>query len=787
MRAPGIVVALAALGVCRLGEAHDVAAMERSADAAINASVAKGEIPGAVLLVGHEGKIVYEKAYGERALVPRREAMTEDTIFDMASLTKVTATTPCLMKLFEEGKIRPDDRVTAYLPEFEHGHSDITLRDLMTHFSGLPPDLPLKPVWSGYQTGIQKALETMPDHPPGTHFTYSDINFILLGEIVRRVSGETLDEFAAETVYKPLGMKDTMFRPPASLKARIAPTEIDPDTGVPFRGVVHDETSRYMGGVAGHAGLFSTAGDMAKYAQMLLDEGAYRGGRIFSAATVRKFTSPETPANQPILRGFGFDIDSPFSSNRGDLFPIGSYGHTGFTGTDLWIDPKSRTYVILLTNSVHPQRGKPGVISLRARVATVVAAAYGYSGPGVELTGYNETLSGPGARRTVERNSPVETGLDVLGRDHFSVLAGRHIGLITNHTGLSRDGKRNIDLMRAAGVDIRAIFSPEHGIAGAEDQPNIGDSRDAATGIPVYSLFHGKTRRPTEEMLKGIDTLVYDIQDVGARFYTYSCTLVYSMEEAERRGIVFYVLDRPNPITGVHVEGPMLDEALASFVGCADVPVRHGMTLGELAGYVRGERHMKLDLRVVQATGWERGDWFDSTGLTWVDPSPNMRSLNAAILYPGLAILEATPGYSVGRGTDAPFEQVGAAWMNGEELAAYLNKRYIPGIRVYPARFKPASGPGAGEWLNGVRFVITDRDRFNSVDFGLELAAALRELYPGKMDWRADRFLIGNEATLDGLMGTKPVETLIEDTFGRLRDYIERRGKYLLYPAVTGR
>lgn len=787
MRARGFVLALAAMWVCRLAAAQDVAAMERSADEAINASIAKGDIPGAVLLVGHDGKIVYEKAYGERELVPAREAMTEDTIFDMASLTKVTATTPCLMKLFEEGKIRPDDRVTAYLPEFEHGHSNITLRDLMTHFSGLPPDLALKPVWSGYQTGIQKALAAMPDHPPGTHFTYSDINFILLGEIVRRVSGETLDEFAMQTVYKPLGMKDTMFRPPASLKGRIAPTEIDPDTGVPFRGVVHDETSRYMGGVAGHAGLFSTAADMAKYAQMLLDEGAYPGGRIFSSATVRKFTTPQTPANQPILRGFGFDIDSPFSSNRGDLFPIGSYGHTGFTGTDFWIDPKSRTYVILLTNSVHPHRGKPGVISLRARVATVVAAAYGYSGPGVELTGYNETLSGPGARRTVARNSPVDNGVDVLAKDHFSVLAGRHIGLITNHTGLSRDGKRNIDVMRAAGVDIRAIFSPEHGIAGAEDQPNIGNSRDPATGIPIYSLFHGKTRRPTEEMLKGVDTLVYDIQDVGARFYTYSCTLVYSMEEAERRGIVFYVLDRPNPITGVHVEGPMLDEALSSFVGCADVPVRHGMTLGELAEYVRGERHMKLDLRVIQATGWERGDWFDSTGLTWVDPSPNMRSLNAAILYPGLAMLEATPGYSVGRGTDAPFEQVGAKWMNGEELAAYLNKRFIPGIRVYPTRFKPVSGPGKGEWLNGVRFVITDRDRFNSVDFGLDLAAALRELYPGKMEWSADRFLIGNQSTLDGLMGTKPAGTLIEDTLARLRDYIERREKYLLYPGAMVR
>ncbi|MEO7146137.1 MAG: serine hydrolase domain-containing protein, partial [Bryobacteraceae bacterium] len=295
-------------------------------DAAIDGAIHDGLIPGAVLLIGHNGAIVYRKAYGSRALIPAREPMTVDTIFDAASLTKVIATTPCIMRLFEEGKIRLSDPVTRYLPEFQGGHSGITVRDLLTHFSGEPPDLILRPPWRGYETGIEKALADPPDAPPGVRFVYSDINFILLGEIVHRLSGKPLNEFAREVVFQPLGMNDTMFLPPVALRPRIAPTEIDPDTGAPLRGVVHDETSRFMGGVAGHAGLFLTADDMGRFAEMLLGLGERDGVRLFSPLTVRKFTTPETPAGQPILRGFGWDIDSPFSGNRGELFPLGSFG-----------------------------------------------------------------------------------------------------------------------------------------------------------------------------------------------------------------------------------------------------------------------------------------------------------------------------------------------------------------------------------------------------------------------------------------------------------------------------
>src|SRR3954447_1279018 len=394
-------------------------------DQVIREGIEQGKMPGAVVIVGHDGKVIYRKAYGNRALVPRVEAMTLDTIFDCASLTKVIATTSSVMKLFEQGKFRLNDKINAYIPEFQGGKSDITIRNLLTHFSGLQPDVPLAPAWSGYQRGVDLANTFKPAGPPATRYVYSDINFLLLGELVHRLSGQMLSDYARKNICLPLGMKDTMFQPPASLIGRIAPTERNPArTGPPLRGVVHDPTSRYMGGVAGHAGLFSTAADLSRFAQMMLNGGELETVRLFNPLTVAKFTSPQTPPDQPILRGLGWDIDSPHSGNRGELFPIGSYGHTGFTGTSIWIDPSTQTYVILLANSVHPDL-RPAITPLRARVATMAAAAVGVGVQHVTLTGYNETAAGPGARREVGRNGSTKTGLDVLVEQKFQPLQGK--------------------------------------------------------------------------------------------------------------------------------------------------------------------------------------------------------------------------------------------------------------------------------------------------------------------------------------------------------------------------
>ena len=234
-------------------------------DRVIDDAIAQGKLPGAVVIIGHEGKIAYRKAYGRRAVVPEPEAMTDDTIFDLASITKVVATTTALMQLFEQGKLRLNDKVTDYIPEFQGGKSGITLRNLFTHFSGLKPDVPLANPWSGYQTGIKLACTDPPDGPPGARFVYSDINFILLGELVHRLSGQTLSDYARDHIFQPLGMQDTMFQPPAALAPRIAPTERVTSDSPPLRGVVHDPTARNMGGVAGHAGVFSTARDLARF------------------------------------------------------------------------------------------------------------------------------------------------------------------------------------------------------------------------------------------------------------------------------------------------------------------------------------------------------------------------------------------------------------------------------------------------------------------------------------------------------------------------------------------
>lgn len=749
-------------------------------DAAIEQAVHDGLIPGAVLVAGRDGKILHRKAYGSRALLPAREPMTVDTIFDAASLTKVIATTSSVMKLFEAGKIRIADPVTAYLPEFQGGKSDITIRELMTHFSGLRPDLDLTPAWSGYETGIGRALIDKPAGPAGVRFVYSDINFELMGEIVRRLSGQPLDRFAREQIFQPLGMDDSMFNPPASLRPRIAPTEIDPDTGQPFRGVVHDPTARYMGGVAGHAGLFTTATDLSKFAEMMINLGERGGVRIFSPLTVRKFTSPQTPPDQPILRGLGWDIDSPYSTNRGELYPIGSYGHTGFTGTSVWIDPSTKSYVILLTNVVHPHRGK-SLTAFRSRIATIFAAAIGVDAPGVSLTGYNETLTAAGARRMVAPNHHTLTGLDVLEQDRFAELQGKRVGLITNHTGLDRDGRRNIDAMLAAGVKLTTLFSPEHGLSGTEDRPDIDDSRDAATGLTVWSLHDNGRFRISPEMLRNVDALVYDIQDAGARFYTYSCTMLYALDEASKAHLPIYILDRPNPVTGEHVEGPVLDQNLNSFVGCYPMPIRHGLTFGELATMANAERSLHADLHVIRMKNWSRGDWFDSTGLTWIDPSPNMRSLNAATLYDGIGMIEAARNYSVGRGTDSPFEQIGADWIHAGELAQYLNARQIPGVRVYATRFHPTASNFKGKTIEGVRFVITNRELFSSVRLGLEVAAALQKLYPGKIDFEACRLLIGNRKLIDQLKAGDDPRNIEQDLQESVQSFLDRRKPFLLY------
>lgn len=747
------------------------------------------QLPGAVVTVGRGDQVFYQKAFGHRSLEPALEPMTLDTIFDLASLTKVVATTTATMMLVEEGRVRLNDRVATFIPGFErYGKGDITVRHLMTHVSGLRPDLDMTLEFESYEEAIARAIEEVPTSPPGERLVYSDINYFLLGEIVHRVSGVTLDQFVRARIFEPLGMRDTMFNPPAPLVPRIAPTErctplawpCDKPGARPLRGVVHDPTARRMQGVAGHAGLFSTAADLSIFCRMLIDGGRYGAARILSPLTVAKMTSPiALPGGQ--ARGLGWDMDSVYSSNRGELLPLGSFGHTGFTGTSIWIDPTTRTWVVFLSNRVHPD-GKGDVTPLRAKVATVAGASV--IDPPVEAVRAARSTGGDfGASGSVPGpatwSGPVLNGIDVLKADGFKLLKGRRVGLVTNHTGVSLEGESTIDLLaKADGVKLVALFSPEHGIRGLVDE-QVTSSRDEKTGLPVHSLY-GETLRPTAQMLEGIDTLVYDIQDVGVRFYTYETTLAYLMEEAAKRKIKVVVLDRVNPIEGFRVEGPALDKSLLGFVGYFPMPVRHGMTVGELAKLFNGENHIGADLTVVQLKGWHREQWFDETGQSWVNPSPNMRTMNEATLYPGVCLIEGA-NVSVGRGTDTPFEHVGAPWIDGRRLAAALNGRGLAGVRFYATRFTPTTAKYKGEACQGVFMIVTDREAMEPVRVGVELIAAIYKAHPDRFDIDKTLRLVGSPTVLGRIKaGDDPARIAASWSNDEARFRL-LRAKYLLY------
>jgi uncharacterized protein YbbC (DUF1343 family)/CubicO group peptidase (beta-lactamase class C family) len=772
----------------------------------IQKDIADKKLPGAVVVVGRGDQVVWQKAIGNRALVPAVEPMTPDTIFDVASLTKVVATTTAAMILIEEGKIRLSDRVATFIPGFErYNKGDITVRHLMTHMGGLRPDVDLGDMWTGYDKAIELAIEEVPVARAGEQFIYSDIGYFLLADIVRRVSGQPLNEFTRDRIFKPLGMNDTMFLPPASLQPRIAPTENctpygwpcdpfdSPQTGADglaqggretmriLRGVVHDPTARRMAGVAGHAGLFSTAADLSIFARMLLNGGSYKGVRILSPLAVDRLITPSTPPGERNVRGLGWDMDSSYSSNRGELLPIGSFGHTGWTGTSLWIDPATRMFVVFLSNRNHPD-GKGDVTPLRARVTTIAASALIDVSPALlaETASAGRDFGATSALPAPPPYAPVVSGIDVLRADGFAILRGKRVGLVTNHTGRARDGATTIDLIhQAKDVKLVALFSPEHGIRGLLDA-KVPSEKDEKTGLAIHSLY-GDTRRPTDEMLQGVDTMVVDLQDIGARFYTYMTTLAYVMEESAKRKIAVVVLDRVNPINGVQIEGPALDKSAIGFTGYFPaMPIRHGMTFGELAQLFNGENKIGADLTVVQLKNWRRDHWFDMAGQPWINPSPNMRNLIQATLYPGIGAIEGT-NISVGRGTDTPFEQIGAPWIDGPQLADALNARNLPGIRFYPVRFTPTLSKHANAECQGVFMVVTDRLALRPVRVGAEIAAALSRLYGSRYELEAAARLFGSTANLARLRAGDDPATLITGWSAAEGRWRLLRAKYLLY------
>jgi uncharacterized protein YbbC (DUF1343 family) len=760
-------------------------------DGAVRRAMDERKCPGAVVLVSRFGRVVWWRPYGNRttelagsaSLPPlRAEPMSRETVFDMASLTKVMATATSIMILVDRGEVSLADRVSGLIPEFgQNGKEAVTVEQLLRHRGGLIADNPLADYQDGRERAFDRIWQLQPVYDPGSRFLYTDVGYIVLGEIVRRVSSQSLDKFSHDKIFKPLGMDDTTFRPDPFLRSRTAPTEAR--EGRWMRGEVHDPRAHLLGGFAGHAGLFSTAQDVATFAHVILGRGERCERRILSPAAVAAMTSPgSTPPGQ--ARGLGWDIDTGFSSIRGDLFSPGGFGHTGFTGTSLWIDPSTQTAVVVLTNRVHPD-GKGDVRQLRRQIATIVASSI-KEGSGFGVQSEDSSVQLNPEPRTLNPAAEQQTlnhtlcGIDVLVRDGFKSLRGRKIGLITNHTGVDRGGRSTIDLLHAAdGVRLVALLSPEHGIRGMADAV-VSDSRDEKTGLPIYSLYEKDRRKPMADQLCGIDTLVFDIQDIGCRFYTYSATLGLAMEAAAEQKLKFIVLDRPNPIGGDLVEGPVLDAGRESFTGYHRIPVRHGMTLGELAQLYNGQRQMGVDLDVVRCEGWRRTYRYEATGLVWVNPSPHMRSLRQAELYPGVGLLETT-NLSVGRGTDTPFEVIGAPWLDGRRLANGLVAERLEGVIFVPVRFTPSASVHAKQECGGVQVIVTNRAQFRPVRTGLAIARQLRILY--KTDWQLERFLVllSNDQVFEAVREGRALNE-IESTYGEELDQFERiRSKYLLY------
>jgi uncharacterized protein YbbC (DUF1343 family) len=724
-------------------------------DEAINRAIAVGKAPGAVVRI-ESGGAVYQKSFGLKSVKPESVPMTDDTIFDSASLTKVIATAPAIMLLAERDKLRLDDKVDHWITNFKaHGKGAVTIRHLLTHTSGLRPGLSSKPTWSGLAKAIDLAKEERLTAQPGTQFRYSDINFILLGEIVQLASGQLLDEFTSKHIYQRLGMRDTGFLPPFKQRSRVAPTErVD---GEILHGIVHDPTARRMDGVAGHAGLFTTAADLSRFAQMMLNGGKLNGRRIFKSETVQLMTSVHTPKGMKAKRGLGWDIDSPYSSPRGNHFKIGGYGHTGWTGGSLWVDPSTKTTVILMTSRTHPD-GKGNVIALRREVATLAAEAL-------------REFSFGGS------NTPrVLNGADVLRQRKGILPKGAKVGLITNHTGHDRNRRSTLDFLRTSNeVELTVLFSPEHGLHGKLDE-KVNDGTDAKSGLKIYSLY-GKSRKPTQEQLAGLDALIFDIQDVGCRFYTYISTMGLAMEAAAEAGVKFIVLDRVNPI-GTTVAGPVR-LGPSQFIAYHDIPVQHGMTAGELARMINAERDLGVELQIVKIEGWKRSQWFDATGQPWTNPSPNMRNLTQALLYPGVGLLETA--MSVGRGTDTPFEVIGAPYIDDVKLASRLNALGQAGVRFVPIRFTPSASIHADEPCGGVNIIITDRRNLRAVPLGIDIARMLHELYPKNFPLAKVGRLLCHPPTIDALGQGKTLAQIEALWKLDLAKFTPRRAKYLLY------
>lgn len=726
---------------------------------ALEQAVRDAKAPGAVAYVGDLEHTFFFGATGMRQLVPKPLPAETGTIYDLASLTKVMATATAVLLLVEDGILSLDTPIGDILPVPEF--KAFTLRHCLTHGAGLVAGLPYYRESSTIDAMLRRYAALPLKSPPGTRWLYSDVGYMILGRVVELSANETLDAFCGRRIFAPQGMVTTAFKPPKSWAARCAATEQSAWRRKIMLGEVHDENAYAVGGVAGHAGLFSTAEDVARYCRALLS------GKILRAETLELMLRLGQFASWP-WQGLGWQLDPWPTKNFGFLPSRSAFGHAGWTGTSLWIDRASGAFSVLLSNTCHPTRERRDNESLRRTFSVAVGSAL------------------------YPRSTNTHTGLDRLVREDFAELRGKRIGLLTHHAAVDQLGRHVIDVIQLAGdIRIVRIFSPEHGLRG---QAEAGDRVTGQTGsIPITSLY-GERSSPSREELREIDVFVVDLQDVGARFYTYPATLKASMKACAEAGKPVLILDRPNPISGTILEGPIAVNT-ESLVCWGATPIRHGMTMGEIARWFANNdlKGLGLELRVCLLDSWQPERFWTECSLSWSAPSPNIPTPDAALAYAGMCLFEGC-NLNEGRGTDTPFQLVGAPWLHARKIADVLPDFAMAGFEVGPVRYTPRSIPGKAsrpryldEPCEGLRIDVRDPRAARPFALAVAMLCGIRREHPWRFDWERNfDLLAGSDGLRESIESGADAREIVESCTPQLNAYDAVRPKlYLPAPSST--